>query len=93
MSKREVKINLYQCDHADESGTRCDLEGERQAIKQCALCKTDLCSRHYEYLSVTRHGGVYLSYFFCPKHSDEFMDTLIKTFGDTRPIITGGMAK
>lgn len=93
MSKREVTIELFRCDHVDDSGNRCELEGERQSIKQCALCKTDLCSRHYEYLSVTKHGGTILSYFFCKKHADEFIDTLINSFGDSRPITTGGMAK
>ncbi len=93
MSKREVTIELFQCDHVDETGEKCELEGERQAIKQCALCQTDLCSRHYDYLAVTRYGGTFLSYFFCKEHADEFTDTLIKTFGDSRPITTGGMAK
>lgn len=95
MSKKQVTIDIYECDQLDEDGVRCTIEGERQAIKQCALCKKDLCNRHYEALSVTRTGGggTLLTYFFCSEHSEEFLVTLIKTFGDTRPIPYAGMAK
>lgn len=93
LSKKQITVDIYQCDHIDEESSRCDIEGERQSIKQCAMCKMDLCSRHYQMLSVTRSGSTLLSYFFCPKHAEEFIDTLVKTFGDSRPISYAGMAK
>lgn len=94
MAKKTVSIEVFECDHVDENGARCANEGPRQAIKECALCRKDLCSRHYETLSVTRMGGTTaLTYFFCSEHADEFLNTLVKTFGDTRPIPYAGMAK
>lgn len=93
MSKKQITIDIFQCDHKDGNGERCNIEGERQAIKGCVMCIKDLCSRHYHVLSVTRSGSIVLTYFFCSEHSDEFIETLVKTFGDTRPIPYAGMAK
>lgn len=93
MSKRTVKIDLFQCDYTDKDGDRCDMEGERQQIRQCALCNKDLCSRHFQTLAVSNNNMRYLTYFFCEEHSEEFLNTLINTFGDTSPIEGGGMAK
>ena len=93
MSKKEVTVEIYQCDDLEADGSRCEIEGERQAIKECALCKKDLCSRHYNVLSVTKSGSIVLTYFFCSVHAEEFIDTLKKSFGDTGPIAYAGMAK
>lgn len=93
MSKRKISVEIYQCDDIGENGERCTLEGERLAIKECVMCKKDLCSRHYQVLSVTKSGNTVLTYFFCSEHSEEFLDTLVKTFGDTRPVAYAGMAK
>ena len=93
MSKKEVTIEIYQCDDTEADGNRCEIEGERQAIKECALCKKDLCSRHYNVLSVTKSGSIVLTYFFCSEHAEEFINTLKKSFGDTGPIAYAGMAK
>ena len=94
MSKKAITVEMYQCDHVFEDGTRCDNEGERQGIKSCALCQKDLCGRHYEQITVSSRGGRdTLTYHFCEDHTEEFMDTLINTFGDTRPVSYGGMAK
>jgi len=94
MSKKTITVEMYQCDYEHEDGTRCDSEGERQGIKPCALCKKDLCSRHYEQVSVSSRGGrETLIYHFCEDHTQEFMDTLINAFGDTRPVAYAGMAK
>ena len=94
MSKKTITVEMYQCDHVLEDGTRCESEGERQGIKSCALCQKDLCGRHYEQITVSSHGGRdTLTYHFCDDHTQEFMDTLINTFGDTRPVSYGGMAK
>jgi len=94
MAKKTVTIEVFECDHVDGNGVPCANEGGRQAIRECALCKKDFCSRHYEMLSVSTTGGrTYLTYFFCPEHAEEFVNTLIKTFGDTRPVPYAGMAK
>ncbi len=94
MSTKTITVEIYQCDYVNSNGDRCDSEGERQAIKACALCKKDLCSRHYDVISVTSRGGRdSLTYHFCEDHTQEFMDTLISTFGDTRPVAYAGMAK
>ncbi len=94
MAKKRITIDVYQCDNLDQNGDRCTSEGERHAIKQCAMCKKDLCSRHYEMLTVARMGGITaLTYSFCHDHSEEFIKTLSDTFGDTSPVPYGGMAK
>ncbi len=93
MSKRKISVEVYQCDNIGEDGERCTLEGERLAIKECVMCNKDLCSRHYQVLSVTKSGNTVLTYFFCSEHSEEFLETLVKTFGDTRPVAYAGMAK
>ncbi len=93
MSKRTVKVDMYHCDYTEKSGKRCDLEGEKQQMRQCAMCSKDLCSRHYQSLSVSNNNVRHLTYFFCEEHSEEFINTLIKTFGDTTLVEGGGMAK
>ena len=93
MSKTSVKVELYRCDFKEDDGVQCELEGERQQMRQCAMCNMDLCSRHYQTLSVTNNNARYLTYFFCENHSKEFITTLIKTFGDTTLVDGGGMAK
>jgi len=94
MSTKTITVEMYQCDYVHPDGTRCESEGERQGIKRCALCNKDLCSRHYEQVSVSSRGGrETLIYHFCEEHTHEFMDTLINTFGDTRPVAYAGMAK
>jgi len=94
MSKKTITVDIFQCDDVEGNGSRCTNQGERQAIKECSMCKKDLCSRHYQMLSINKMGGVTaLSYFFCAEHAEEFINTLIKTFGDTGPIPYAGMAK
>ncbi len=93
MSKRTVKVDMFQCDYTKKSGERCDIEGERIQIKLCAMCSKDLCNRHYQSLSVSINNVRHLTYFFCEDHSEEFINTLIKTFGDTTLVEGGGMAK
>jgi len=93
LSKKEVTVEIFQCDVIETDGSQCTIEGERMAIKQCALCSKDLCSRHYYVLNVTKSSSIALTYFFCSEHTDEFINTLKKTFGDTGPIAGAGMAK
>ncbi len=94
MSKKTITVEIYQCDYVDENGERCTMQGERQAIKSCAMCKKDLCSRHYEFWEIKSNPGrPSLSYHFCPEHAREFIETLVKTLGDSRPIASAGMAK
>jgi len=90
MFKRTVTIKIFECDHVDEYGIRCTNEGERNAIKKCAMCKKDLCSKHYETISVLYKGRTVLTYFFCPKHANDFIDTVVQVFGDTGPIEAPG---
>ncbi|HWP90860.1 MAG TPA: hypothetical protein VNN20_01495 [Thermodesulfobacteriota bacterium] len=98
MSKKIVNIEVFECDHVDEKGVRCDSEGQRQAIKECAVCKKDLCSRHYQTFSISSLSspagtGVSLTYFLCWQHAEEFVNTVVQTLGDSRPVPYGGMAK
>jgi len=93
MSKMTVTVEVYKCDHV-EGGEPCTSEGNRQAIKECSMCGKDICGRHYETVSITStRGRVSLTYFFCYDHAEEFVQTLIKTLGDTRPVPYAGMAK
>lgn len=87
MSKTEIKREVYQCDHSEHNGDQCSVEGDREAIKACGVCNRDLCITHYELTTVTIQGTRdHFTYYFCPNHNDEFMDTLVKKFGDTKPI-------
>ncbi|MCH8029247.1 MAG: hypothetical protein IH874_04875 [Candidatus Dadabacteria bacterium] len=94
MAKKTITVEIYRCDYVDPEGNACTAEGERQAIRQCAMCKTDLCSRHYQMWQVSSQAGrTSLTYHFCEKHAEEFIETLVKTLGDTRPVFYAGMAK
>ena len=53
----------------------------------------DICSRHYQLITVNRSGGILLSYYFCFAHAERFVETLIEDFGDSRPTAAGGMGK
>ena len=93
MAKTTITVEIYECDHIDDSGNKCDLKGERNSIKECAICKIDLCSRHYQFLTVNRHGGNMLSYYFCNEHSNDFIESLVEKYGDTRPQASPNMGK
>lgn len=93
MSIEKIEVEIYRCDHEGASGERCELKGERQAIKQCITCGMDICSRHYQLITVNRSGGILLSYYFCFAHAERFVETLIEDFGDSRPTAAGGMGK
>ncbi|MEX0998838.1 MAG: hypothetical protein WD000_02600 [Thermodesulfobacteriota bacterium] len=87
MSKREIELEIFQCDYEDENGESCPRQGDTQAIKACSICHKDLCITHYELTTVTIQGTRdHFTYYFCPHHNDEFLDTLVDKFGDTRPI-------
>lgn len=87
MSKKTIRIELFQCDHVDENGERCGRDGDREAIKSCGICGKDLCITHYELSTVTVQGTRdYFTYYFCPHHTDEFLETLALKFGNTRPV-------
>jgi hypothetical protein len=97
MAKKIVEVEVVVCDHVDDKGA-CSSEGTRQAIKECAVCKKDLCSRHYQSFSISSlsspvGAGVSLTYFLCWQHAEEFVKTVIQTLGDARPVPYGGMAK
>ncbi|NIP30526.1 MAG: hypothetical protein GTN59_08205 [Candidatus Dadabacteria bacterium] len=93
MSKTTITVEIFQCDHTDDSSNRCTIKGERSSIKECGICAMDLCSRHYQFLTVTRHGGTLLSYYFCNEHANEFINGLVETYGDTRPQASPNMGK
>lgn len=94
MSKKTITVDVFQCDYVDENGERCSTQGERQQIRECVMCKKDLCNRHYELWNVgSQPGRVSLTYIFCHEHAEEFIDTMVKTLGDTRPVAYYGMAK
>ena len=87
MSRKTIQREVYQCDHIDEEGERCDREGDKEAIKTCGICRKDLCITHSELTTVTVQGTRdHFTYYFCMNHTDEFMENLINKFGDTRPI-------
>jgi len=93
LSVKTIEVEIYQCDHLSPSGERCELSGERNSIKQCIKCGMDICSRHYQLITVNRSGSILLSYYFCFDHAEEFVAGHIKEFGDSRPTAAGGMGK
>ncbi len=97
MAKKIVEVEVFLCDHVDDKGA-CNGEGSRQAIKECAVCSKDLCSKHYQTFTISSlsspsGAGVSLTYFLCWQHAEEFVSTVIQTLGDARPVPYGGMAK
>jgi len=91
MSKREIKVEVLQCDQKDNDGERCKNEGVREAIKECGICHKDICITHYELTTVTIQGTRdHFTYYFCSLHTDEFMETLVEKFGDTKPVPRAG---
>ena len=87
MSKRDVQVELIQCDHVDDQGGRCTSDGNDVTIKTCGICGKDLCITHYELTTVTVQGTRdHFTYYFCQNHTDEFMQSLVDKFGDTRPV-------
>ena len=93
MSVKTIEVDIYQCDHKDARKQQCELQGERNQIKQCVKCGMDICSRHYQLITVNRGGSTLLSYYFCFNHAEEFLGALIEDLGDTRPTGSGGMGK
>lgn len=87
MSKREIEVEIYLCDHVDEDGQRCEVTGDREAIKECGVCRNDVCITHYDLTTVTLLGTrEHFTYYFCEEHTEEFRKTLIEKFGDTSPV-------
>ena len=87
MSKREIKVDIYVCDHVDKDGVQCQSRGDREAIKECGVCGNDICITHYELSTVTIKGTrEHFAYYFCEEHTDEFRQILIDKFGDTSPV-------
>ncbi|MEQ9619739.1 MAG: hypothetical protein RIG61_11270 [Deltaproteobacteria bacterium] len=95
MSKKEIQLEVFQCDHEAEDGERCANEGDRDSVKSCHVCHKDLCKAHYHITTVVflRAGGQFTTgllqgtrlrflYYFCSHHSDEFMNTVIEKFGE-----------
>ena len=91
MSKREIEVETYVCDHVEEDGEKCETSGDREAIKECSLCGSDNCITHYEVTTVTiQSTREQFTYFLCAEHTDEFRNILIDKFGDTSPVAQEG---
>ena len=87
MSKTEIEIELFVCDHVGEDGEKCESSGDREAIKECGVCGNDICITHYDLSTVTISGTrEHFTYYFCEEHTDEFRQILIDKFGDTSPL-------
>jgi hypothetical protein len=87
MSKREIQVDIYECDHVDDNGERCGTQGDREAIKECGVCGNDICITHYELSTVTvRSTREHFTYYFCKEHTDQFRQVLMDKFGDTSPV-------
>lgn len=95
MSTNKIQLEVFQCDHTDEDGTRCKSEGNRDDVKNCHVCHKDLCKTHCHITTVVflQAGGqitgnllqgtrLRFLYYFCDQHSDEFMDTVVDKFGE-----------
>lgn len=95
MSKKEIQLEVFQCDHTHEDGTRCESEGDRDNMKSCHVCHKDLCKSHCYITTVVflrasegftgnllQGTRLRFLYNFCDKHSDEFADTVIDRFGE-----------
>lgn len=95
MSKKEIELEVFQCDQEAEDGKRCTNEGDRESVKSCHVCHNDLCRTHCHITTVVflRAGGQFTRgllqgrrlrflYYFCSHHSDEFMNTVTEKFGE-----------
>lgn len=95
MSKKEIKLELYQCDHTGADGQRCENQGSREDMKSCHVCRKDLCKEHCEITTVVfigdgdaisnnllRGNRVRFLYYFCEEHYREFRSTVIERYGE-----------
>lgn len=91
MSKKEVDISVYLCDHVNEDGERCGKQGDREAMFVCCVCSKDLCLDHCDLSTVQttrfdtrsiRAGHFRYVYPFCFDHMDTFMNLLLEKFGE-----------
>lgn len=95
MSKREIKLDVFQCDYKDESGGRCTFEGDRDALKSCHVCHQDLCHDHCVITTVVfiKIGDQFTTgllqgtrlrfiYYFCERHLEVFRNTVTKKYGE-----------
>jgi hypothetical protein len=95
MSKREIELEVYQCDHEGENGERCTNEGNRDALQSCHVCHQDLCKEHCEITTVVfigdgdlisnnllRGSRLRFLYYFCDRHYQEFRNTVTDRYGE-----------
>ena len=95
MSKREVQLELYQCDHTDANGERCTNEGDREELKSCHVCRQDLCMEHCEITTISfltvgdrfsnnllQGSRLRFLYYFCEQHYKEFRGTVVERYGE-----------
>lgn len=99
MSKREIELEVFQCDQKNENGERCTNEGDRDALKICHVCHQDLCSEHCEITTVVllkvgdqfstgllQGSRLRFIYYFCERHLEEFRSTVIQRYGEGETI-------
>ena len=99
MSKKEIQLEVFQCDHEAEDGKRCESEGNRDDVKSCHVCHKDLCKTHCHITTVVflRAGGqitgnllqgtrLRFLYYFCSHHSDEFLNSVVEKFGEAESV-------
>jgi len=95
MSKREIELDVYQCDYEDAQGERCTLEGNREEMRECHVCRQDLCKEHCEITTVVfigdgdnisnnllRGSRLRFLYYFCDHHYREFRKIVVERYGE-----------
>lgn len=95
MSKREIELEVYQCDHENGQGKRCVNEGNREEMRECHVCRQDLCKEHCEITTISflavgdqisnnllRGSRLRFLYYFCDQHYQEFRKIVIERYGE-----------
>jgi len=95
MSKKEIELEVYVCDHENAGGERCTIEGSRDDMKICHVCRRDLCKEHCEITTVVfigdgdrtsnnllRGSRLRFLYYFCDRHYREFRNIVVERYGE-----------
>jgi len=91
MSKRNVELEIVQCDYKDENGQRCTREGSRESVAKCGICGIDVCDRHYDLTTITSRvlnnsmlvaGQHRYVYSFCIEHMDDLTKMIVEKYGN-----------
>ena len=94
MSVKTIDVEIYQSDQVSTlGGEQCKSSGERNQIRQCVRCGMDICSRHYQMITVNRSGSTLFPCYLCFDHAEKFISSHLEDLRDTRPTGAGGMGK